>query len=1529
MAMTSTTPTAVLIGDESILTLCGNHLLELGWQITAVVSQATAVARWADDSKVRRLDDLSTLTQRLDSAPDYLFSIANFRLLDTELLAWPRVGAWNFHDAPLPEYGGLNTPSWALLNGEKSYGVSWHEMTAAVDAGAVWAESRFEIPEGCDLLELNSLCFEQGIASFAALIERLRSDAGPLRPGAEPQRTYRRRQAPATLGFIDWQDSASSQHQLFRALGAAGYRSALPAPVLELGDRCLVVGAMEAMTGAPVADSAPGTVLERETDTITVQCRDGQLRLSAFKTLQGTTASLTDSEAAKGQCLPGVPQLEALALPEHDHLPQLRENRWVDTARSFQPSPMFPLHGGAELRQDRVELPGTRPALASATPARAIASVALMLARLNNQSAASLLVADERTVAQAAISSRFDAAVPLTVTVDGSAQTLLADCDAQWQACHRALPRLGDLPYRYPEQKAALLEITRAPLVLYLATHPETLPAELEKDGRLVLAIDGDSGAAVLHGQIEPGSVPAYGAFLGLAAVWLDDPGAPLAEFELFSPADEQLQQRMNDTGTPCLPVNLLLERLTEMGNDAATALICNEESWTYATLNRTANAIAGSLHERGIGAGDIVGLYLAKSPIAIAALLGILRTGAAYLPLDPAYPKERLRFIVEDSGVQLIVGDPAAARSAGFKPPAVEAEVLARGEGTAPAVTLEPSQIAYVIYTSGSTGKPKGVRVTHGNLANFLLGMDQVIEKKSGTMLSVTSLSFDISVLEIWWSLANGLRVVIYEDAFSGSAHSSTRLPDQSMGFSLYYWNTNEERPQGSAAYSLLHEGARFADEHRFEAVWLPERHFGSFGGYFPNPSVLAASIASQTMRVHLRAGSVVAPLHHPLRIAEEWAVVDNLSDGRVGVSFASGWMPTDFVLKPENFANAKAVTFETIEQVQRLWQGEKLTFSGPNDQPVSVGSLPKPVQNRLPVWVTAAKSPETFEAAGRQGHNLLTHLLGQDIRELTGKIKLYRDAWRDAGHPGSGQITLMLHTYLCDSKSEAMKVVRDPMKRYLDTSLSLIKDAAWDFPTFKKMGSEEKADMERFFENMSDEERDDLMEFAFQRYFHDSGLFGSVEDCIGMVDRLKEAGVDEIAALIDFGIEDALVLDGLSHLNQLRQAANTPREKTLAEIFEQQQVTHLQCTPSQASIFMLDDESRTAMSSLDHLLVGGEALNDTLAETLCQVVSGEVRNMYGPTETTVWSSTRRRGAGQPVTIGAPIANTALLILDDGGRRCPVGVPGELYIGGLGVSEGYLGRPDLTAQRFVERDEKRFYRTGDVVRMLPDGDVLYVGRNDDQVKVRGYRIELNEIEANLLRVPGITKASINAELDQWNDKQLVAYYEAGTTQSPETLKKALQATLPDYMCPSRYVHLQAIPQTPNGKVDRKRLRDASVVVQQVHRPPTLEGSANRYLEMVSSIWKQLLDLPQIDPQANFFDLGGHSILAVRMQGMLSDVSERKIRISDIFKYPSIAALAAWLDEDPAGQDQALMAQGEDRANARRKNLRRLSRRRG
>ncbi|MEM1230336.1 MAG: MupA/Atu3671 family FMN-dependent luciferase-like monooxygenase, partial [Pseudomonadota bacterium] len=1317
MTTTSTTPTAVLIGDESILTLCGSHLLEQGWQVSAVVSSASAIKRWAEETGIHCIATLSGLRQQIDSAPDYLFSIANFQVLDEDLLSWPRIGAWNFHDGPLPEYGGLNTPSWALLNGETSYGVSWHEMTAAVDGGALWAEARFPLEPHSDLLEVNSLCFEQGFATFRDLIERLRADSGPLRPAAAPQRTYLRRQAPSALGFIDLTESAAQVQRTFRALHAAGYRSALPAPVLQLPERALVVESLQALDLAGLGTIAAGEVIEVDGGSITVACAQGQVRLGDFRTLHGERAELTGTEAAAGTQLPPVPDLQALALSERDGLPELREAHWLRTAPAFSASPIFPLQGGAQPRNGVFPLTSGATGLAGLDRAQIIAAVALMLARLNNQSQASVLLADTATLNCAAVSSRFDAAVPLTVPLQGNSAALVAHCESSLRQINRALPRLGDLPYRYPEQKAALLEITRAPLILYLCDHdPATLPAALDDPNRVVFAIAPGQGAC-LHGSLEENSIAAYSAFFELAIARIIHGDESLEDFELFSASDEALLARINETSTPCLPEHLLLPRITAAAarSQDAAAIIWNDQHWGYAQLSATADRIAAALTERGVAAGAIVGLYLGKSPMAVAAMLGILRCGAAYLPLDPAYPKERLRFIVEDSGIGLIIGDPAAARNSGFTATAVEPEVLARSTGPAPAVVPAASATAYVIYTSGSTGKPKGVSVTHGNVANFLLGMDQVIARKDGTMLSVTSLSFDISVLEIWWSLANALRVVIYEDAFSGGAHSSTRLPDQSIGFSLYYWNTNEERPKGSQAYALLQDGARFADEHRFEAVWLPERHFGSFGGYFPNPSVLAAAIATQTMRVQLRAGSVVAPLHHPLRIAEEWAVVDNLSDGRVGISFASGWMPTDFVLRPENFANAKAVTFETIEQVQRLWTGEALPFDGPGE-PVTVGSLPRPVQPQLPVWVTAAKSPETFEKAGANGYNLLTHLLGQDTKELAGKIATYRRAWHEAGHAGEGQITLMLHTYLCESKAEAMKVVREPMKRYLDTSLSLIKDAAWDFPTFKKMGSAEKADMERFFENMSAEERDDLMEFAFQRYFHDSGLFGAVEDCIGMVDRLKEAGVDEIACLIDFGIDDALVMDGLSHLNVLRQAANAPREKTLAELCAEHAVTHLQCTPSQASIFMLDDESAAALAGLDHLLVGGEALNDTLADRLCQNARGEVRNMYGPTETTVWSSTRKLSAGQPVTIGAPIANTTLLILDDQARRCPVGVPGELYIGGLGVSDGYLGRPDLTDARFIEREGKRFYRTGDVVRMLPDGDILYVGRNDDQV---------------------------------------------------------------------------------------------------------------------------------------------------------------------------------------------------------------------
>ena len=159
---------------------------------------------------------------------------------------------------------------------------------------------------------------------------------------------------------------------------------------------------------------------------------------------------------------------------------------------------------------------------------------------------------------------------------------------------------------------------------------------------------------------------------------------------------------------------------------------------------------------------------------------------------------------------------------------------------------------------------------------------------------------------------------------------------------------------------------------------------------------------------------GAASLPLHHPIRIAEEWSVVDNLSAGRVGISFASGWQPNDFVLQPEQYANRRDTMFRDIDIVRRLWRGETLRFPGPDHKEVDVRTLPRPVQAELPVWVTVAGSPETFRRAGAGGFRILTHLLGQSVEQLAEKLSVYRTAWREHGHPGDGYVTLMLHTFV-----------------------------------------------------------------------------------------------------------------------------------------------------------------------------------------------------------------------------------------------------------------------------------------------------------------------------------------------------------------------------------------------------------------------------------------------------------------------------------------------------------------------------------
>ncbi|HEX5635214.1 MAG TPA: MupA/Atu3671 family FMN-dependent luciferase-like monooxygenase, partial [Gemmatimonadales bacterium] len=398
--------------------------------------------------------------------------------------------------------------------------------------------------------------------------------------------------------------------------------------------------------------------------------------------------------------------------------------------------------------------------------------------------------------------------------------------------------------------------------------------------------------------------------------------------------------------------------------------------------------------------------------------------------------------------------------------------------------------------------------------MLNFVAAMDQRLGTKPGTWLAVTSASFDISVLELLWTLARGYTVVVHRE---GRQAARAESPCRHPTFSLFYFASAESEQD---KYRLLLDGARFADARGFEAVWTPERHFHAFGGIYPSPAVAGAAIAAITHRVRIRAGSVVLPLHHPARVAEEWAVVDNLSQGRVDIAFASGWQPNDFVLRPEGYADHKSVMMRDIEVVRKLWRGETVPFPGVTGRPVPVRTLPRPVQPELPVWLTVAGNPETYRQAGQIGARVLTHLLGQSVEELSAKLALYRQAWRDAGHPGEGRVTLMLHTFVGDDDEAVKAAVRGPLRAYLASAVDLVKQYAWSFPAFKRRPGDDAKGGVFDLEQLSAEEKEGVLDYAFERYYETSGLFGTPASCLARVDQLAAIGVDEIACLVDFGV-------------------------------------------------------------------------------------------------------------------------------------------------------------------------------------------------------------------------------------------------------------------------------------------------------------------------------------------------------------------------------------------------------------------------
>lgn len=1504
----------LLIGEQSLTRHCGAALIARGHRIAAVVSAEAALCAWAAGAGLRVVAPGAGLAERLAGIEvDWLLSVANLAVLPAAVLALARRGAVNFHDGPLPGYGGLNAPAWAILNGEAVHGISWHLMEGGIDAGDLLECRSFAIQPADTAFALNARCFEAALESFPALMGQLETGLRRQPQGKAARRLYRRCERPPAMGRLDFSGSAEAACRLVRGLDHGPTWNPLCLPKIATALGVMAVGGAEVVAGA----GRPGEVLAAAPAGVTVACGSGAVRLSDLRLLAGT---LVDPSALQGMVLPSPDAAESARLGAA--LAALAPGEARARAALDRPAARLPEAVDAEgppIWQSHPLGPGAPPA-----------RLALALRHIGAPGDAALAFAAPFADAPGYLSGWTPLWAPATGT--------LAEAEAALEAALAALRRHPAFPCDLLLRAGALSQM---PPQIGLSETGAPIP------GTVITVADGMVFADVRR-------LPAAGAVVArlahvLAEMAQAPAGTPLSQIPHLTPAEAHralFAHNQTDTVPDPAPTLHAAFEAQVARTPERIALICEEATLSYATLNARANRAAHRLIGMGVGPGVLVGLYLSRGADLMVAALAILKAGGAYVPMDPAYPAQRIGLFIEDSACPVIVTEAALLASL---PPHRAQTLCLDTDTTLPALpdanpdtAVSPRDLAYVIYTSGSTGRPKGVMIEHRNVTNFFTGMDARLGTTPGTWLAVTSLSFDISVLELFWTLARGFKVVLASDANRALVASGRGPAARQIDFSLFYWGNDGDTGRGK--YDLLLEGAKFADQHGFCAVWTPERHFHAFGGPYPNPAVTGAAVAAVTRNIAVRGGSCVLPLHHPIRIAEEWAVIDNLTNGRAGIAVASGWHPDDFVLRPQNTPPAnKAALFEAADQVRRLWRGEAVAF------PTASGSLPvitqpRPVSRELPLWVTTAGNPETWAEAGRFGANVLTHLLGQTQDELAGKIALYHEALRAAGHdPARFTVTLMLHTCLAATRDAAREIARAPMKAYLRSAAGLIRHYASAFPAFRKpQGAATAPDVD--LQSLSPEAMEAILDFAFQRYFDDQGLFGTVEDALARVAALKRIGVGEVACLIDYGIPNATVLAGLVPLAEVLARANSGSlpelgDHSIAAQILRHGVTHLQCTPSMARMLTINPQARAALGGIHTLMLGGEALPTGLLRDLQGAGPARILNMYGPTETTIWSSTETVTAAEgPVGIGTPIANTRMYVLDPQGRPVPPGTEGELWIGGQGVARGYWQRPDLTAERFRPDpfaraplpespfpESPRIYGTGDLVRQRPDGTLEFLGRADHQVKLRGQRIEPGEIEAALEAQPGIRQAVVLAREDRPGDLRLVAYL-LGATDTAD-LAQSLAARLPAHMIPAHFVALSAFPLTPNGKIDRKALPapahtgtpDAAPAATEPATPP---GSSIE--TRLAAIWSRVLCVPKIGPHDSFFALGGHSLLAVQVHREIqSELAAPGLSITDIFRYPRLADLARHLGTTlaPPKPDAPPAPQGIPRTDAMARRL--------
>jgi amino acid adenylation domain-containing protein len=793
-----------VIGETTLTLQCCEKLLERGHAICGIISPSPDIAAWAKSRSIPCDEPPLGFNGLLHSRPcDYLFSIVNNAVLPAELLALPRRMAINFHDAPLPRYGGIHATSWAIMNREQTHGITWHVMAPKIDAGGVLKQKMLSVSSTDTALSLNMRCYQKAAEAFGELVDELAAGTAAEMPQNLSQRTYYSRYRRPERGcLICWNRTAEEVDAFVRSLDFGPYPNAIGVPKVCAGGEFFIVKKLRVLdTRSP---AAPGTVLAADAGGITVATADRDVCLFGLATLEGCDCDAAQRARDCG-IRPGYRFIEPEAeiagrLTELYRFTCCHESFWREQLRDLQPLalPDMRLYGrSSEPAGDMLFSLQLQPELLRAALLLVPAAkpwqitAAFYIAFLARHAGATEIHVgfgrDKLTESIKGLEGFFAGCVPLRLSVDA--------CKPLEECCRAAVEKLSDIERsgtfprdliaRHPDLKSQAGQ-SMPVRIRHLRDFSNLLPAG-DAALEFLVADDGDCMLRINTAVVDA----AYGeslknqlmVFLHAAAGGMH---RPLDRLPLASEADKRrIIEAWNSTAAPFAEdvcMHELFERQVLVRPDS-TATVYEGASVSYEELNRRANALAWYLRQQGAGRGSLVGICLDRSHDMIAALLAILKAGGAYVPLEPSYPAERIEAIVHSAGIKVIVSQEKHARltlHAGVKTVSIDgaarSAIDAQKTGNPPRVN-RPDDLAYVIYTSGSTGAPKGVMVAHTPFANLFewccrtcgFGPDD-------SVLFITSLGFDLSVFDIFGILGCGGRIYIASDASRRDASQLAR---------------------------------------------------------------------------------------------------------------------------------------------------------------------------------------------------------------------------------------------------------------------------------------------------------------------------------------------------------------------------------------------------------------------------------------------------------------------------------------------------------------------------------------------------------------------------------------------------------------------------------------------------------------------------------------------------------------------------------------------------------------------------------